>query len=114
MHELGIVFHIIDTLEDVAKENNVSEINTVTLEVGEVSTVIPSYLTDCWNWAVKRTSIMPNATLKVDMIKALTYCEDCGDTYDTVANGKICPHCQSERTYLVQGNEINIKEIEAV
>lgn len=114
MHELGIVFHIIDTLEDVAKENNVSDISSVTLEIGEVSTVIPSYLEDCWNWAVKRTDFMPNATLKVDMIKALTYCENCGDTYDTVAHGKICPHCKSESTYLVQGNEISIKEIEAV
>ncbi len=114
MHELGIVFHIIDTLEGVAKENNVTEIKSVTLEIGEVSTVIPNYLTDCWDWAVKRTDFMPNATLKVDTIKALTYCEDCSNTYDTVANGKICPHCNSENTYLVQGNEVSIKEIEAV
>lgn len=114
MHELGIVFHIIDTLEDVAKENDVKEIKAVTLEIGEVSTVIPSYLEDCWNWAVKRTSFMPNAALKVDTIKALTYCEDCKGTYETVANGKVCPLCSSENTYLVQGNEVSIKEIEAV
>ena len=27
--------------------------------------------------------------------------------------GKICPHCKRERTYLIQGNECTIKEIEA-
>ena len=30
----------------------------------------------------------------------------------TVEHGKICPYCGSEHTYLQQGNEFNIKEIE--
>ena len=45
MHELGVVFHIIDSLEEVAKENDVTQIQSVTIEIGEVSTVIPHYLT---------------------------------------------------------------------
>ena len=40
------------------------------------------------------------------------YCEDCRKTYPTVEHGKICPHCGSEHTYLLQGSEFNIKEIE--
>ncbi len=48
MHELGVVFHIMDSLETVARENQVTHIEGVTVEVGEVSTVIPHYLTDCW------------------------------------------------------------------
>lgn len=52
MHELGVVFHIIDSLEEVAKENDVTQIQSVTIEIGEVSTVIPHYLTDCWEWAM--------------------------------------------------------------
>lgn len=54
MHELGIVFHIIDQVKKVAIKNNVKHVNKVVLEVGEVSTLIPSYLIDCWNWAVKK------------------------------------------------------------
>ena len=38
MHELGIIVHITKTLQNVAKENNLSEIGSVTLEIGEVST----------------------------------------------------------------------------
>ena len=41
MHELGIVFHIIDTLEEVGRENHLASIQSVTVELGEVSTVIP-------------------------------------------------------------------------
>ena len=41
-------------------------------------------------------------------------CEDCGKTYETVKYAKICPYCKSENTYLIQGNEVQIKEIEAL
>lgn len=113
MHELGIVFHIIKSVESVAKENDLSEIASVTLELGEVSTVIPSYLTDCWKWATDKTDILKGARLEVETIPAVTYCEECGKTYGTVEHGKICPYCQSDRTYLLKGQEVNIKEIEA-
>ena len=46
MHELGIVFHIIRTVEDVAKQNDVTCIRRVTLQLGEVSGVVESYLQD--------------------------------------------------------------------
>ena len=41
-------FHIIRTVEDVAKENHVARIQRVTLQLGEVSGVVESYLQDCW------------------------------------------------------------------
>ena len=52
MHELGIVFHIIRTVEDVARQNDVTRIRRVTLQLGEVSGVVESYLQDCWKWAI--------------------------------------------------------------
>ena len=112
MHELGVTFHIMDHLEKVAEENKVTHIRKVTLELGEVSTVIESYLTNCWKWAAKKRPLFAEAELIVETVPALTYCEDCEQTYPTVQYGKICPSCGSEHTYLVQGNEFNIKEIE--
>ena len=58
MHELGVVFHVIDQIEELAEENQLTEVSVVTLQLGEVSAVIPEYLTDCWNWAVKKHDIM--------------------------------------------------------
>lgn len=114
MHELGVVFHVIDMVEDLCKENSLTEVKSVTLELGEVSTVIESYLHDVWKWAVKKKSEhMKEAVLLVETIPAITYCEDCGERYSTLEHGKICPKCGSEHTFLLQGNEFNIKEIEA-
>lgn len=112
MHELGIVFHIIKTVEEVSSENDVEGINSVVLEVGEVSGIVNSYLTDCWKWAVKKKDLLEEAELVIETIPAVTYCETCEKQYETVKYGKICPHCNSERTYLLRGNEVNIKEIE--
>ena len=113
MHELGIVFHVIKSVEKVAKENDITEVASVTLELGQVSGVVFSYMEDCWKWAVKKTELLQNAELRMEEIPAVTYCEECGKTYGTVEHGKICPYCKSEKTYLIQGNEANIKEIEA-
>jgi len=49
MHELGIVYHIVNRLEDLAKEQKLEKIASVTLELGEVSGVVPDFLIDGWN-----------------------------------------------------------------
>lgn len=113
MHELGIVFYIIRDVEDVVEKNDVTEVKSVTLELGEVSGVIPSYLLDVWKWAVKKHEVMKDAELKIVTIPAVTYCTHCGGKYETVKYAKICPYCQSEETYLLTGDQINVKEIEA-
>lgn len=114
MHELGIVFHIMDSLEEVAKENELTQIQSVTIEIGEVSAVIPEYLTDCWNWAVKKRELLHGCEMIVQTLPALTHCDHCGSDYGTVAHGRICPNCGSEKTWLLTGNEMNIKEIRAL
>lgn len=111
MHELGVTFYVVKDVKKVALENNVEKIDYVTLEIGEVSGVIHEQLIDCWNWARKKEKVTENAELRIETLKAVTFCEDCRAEYETVEYGKICPHCQSENTYLLRGNEFNIKEI---
>ena len=111
MHELGIVFYIADSVTKIAEENEVSHVNKVVLEIGEVSTILHEYLQDCWKWNAKRTPLFTDCELEIETIPAVTYCEDCKGRYATVEHGKICPYCQSEHTWLIQGNEAQIKEI---
>ena len=111
MHELGVVFYIIRDVKGVAKENNVAKVAEVTIELGEVSGVIPEYLTDCWEWACKKEPIMEGAKLNIETMTAITFCEDCRQEYPTMKYAKICPHCGSENTYLLKGRDVNIKDI---
>ena len=103
MHELGIVFHTIRTIEEVAAEQGLTRVGSVTLELGEVSGAIPQELVSCWDWAVNRTELLRGAPLKIETLPAVT-----------VRHGRTCPYCGSEKTWLLRGNEISIKEIEAI
>lgn len=113
MHELGIVFHMIDLLEEVGSREELTSISKVTLELGEVSGVLPDYLQDCWRWAADKNDLLKGAELEVVPIKAVTVCNSCGRTYDTFEHAKICPYCQSEDTVLLHGQEIEIATVEA-
>ena len=112
MHELGIVYHIIRDVENVARVNGVSRVSSVTLLLGEVSGVVPDLLLDAWRWAADKKPITEGAELIVEPVEAVTHCEACGRDYGTVEHGKTCPHCGSGETYLLQGQEVMIKQIE--
>lgn len=113
MHELGIVTHVAKTLDELAEENKIRKIGSVTLQVGEVSGIMTDYFVDCWDYFKGRHPVLKDAVMKIETIPAVTFCEDCKQEYETVKYGRTCPYCHSEYTYLVQGNECTIKEIEA-
>ena len=113
MHELGIVFHMVDVLEDVARERELTSIGKVVVELGEVSGVVTELFDDAWRWASNRSDVLRGAELEVHCIEAVTVCNDCGKTYPTVAHGITCPHCESVNTELLRGRELEILEIEA-
>ena len=113
MHELGIVNYVVKQVQQVAEENQLTKVNSVTLEFGEVSGIVPEYLVDYWDWYTKKTPLIEGAKLLYETIPAVTWCNACKKTYPTIQYGKTCPYCGSGETWLQQGREMNIKQIEA-
>ncbi|MBO7604389.1 MAG: hydrogenase maturation nickel metallochaperone HypA [Bacteroidales bacterium] len=114
MHELGIVFYIIRDVKQAAEQNGVEHVSAVVMNIGEVSTVVPEYLSDCWRWAADKEEMLKGCELKIRTVPAITHCDGCGGQYSTVRYGKKCPHCGSDDTWLLQGREVEIKEIEVI
>ncbi len=131
MHELGIVYYIIRDVENVGGAPRggapacgrgalgagrgrcaAATVSSVTLLLGEVSGVVPDLLLDAWRWAADKKPITEGAELIMEPVNAVTHCEACGRDYATVEHGKTCPHCGSGDTYLLQGQEVMIKQIE--
>lgn len=110
---MGIVFSLMDTLRSVMKDNNVTELKSVTLEVGEASLVVPRFMEECWD-AAKRKSEFAATDLKIVIVKAEGRCNRCGKIFLISDNKRICPHCGAADEFVtVSGTELNIKEIEA-
>lgn len=113
MHEMGIVFHLAKTLDELSKEQNIQKIGSVSLKVGEVSGIVTDLFEDCWDYYKKKFPVLEGSKLYLKNGPAVTYCTACGKTYETVRYGKTCPHCGSAETYLTEGNSVIIESIEA-
>jgi len=114
MHELGIVMNVVKQVEEVAAENKVAKVTRINMEVGEVSSVVPDLFRDCFEWAKKRSTYLKECELSLVVLEGISFCRACRKTYKTTEYAKECPYCKSNDTYLVTGNEINIKDIEVV
>ena len=113
MHEMGIVLHLAKTLDETAAENKLSSIGKVVLQVGEVSGIVTDLFTDAWDYFKVRHPVLKDSTLVLEPLPAITWCDSCKTKYETVKYGRQCPHCHSWETWLIQGDECIIKEIEA-
>ena len=113
MHEMGIVLHLAKTLDETAEQEHLTKIGKVVLQVGEVSGIMTDLFTDCWDYFKGRHEVLRDSTLVLETLPAVTYCDNCKGTYETVKYGKECPYCHSDETWLLTGNECIIKEIEA-
>ena len=114
MHELGIVMNVLEQADAAAADYGAEKVLRVTMEVGEVSSVVPELFIDAFNWAKKKTRFLREAELEMIIIEGRTYCQSCDETYKTTEYGKKCPHCGSYETYLLTGDQVIIKDMAAV
>ena len=68
MHELSIMYNIVERVMNVVKSNNLVEVEAIVLQVGEESGVVPSYLHACYPAAVDGT-LLEKTLLEVDETK---------------------------------------------
>lgn len=110
MHELGIVMNIVEQMEKFAKQNKLTVIDKLVLEVGEISQVVPKYIEDVYPMAIENT-MLANTKLEIQIIPAKGLCRNCHTVYNVLKHEKVCPKCGQENFKLMSGQEFNIKEI---
>jgi hydrogenase nickel incorporation protein HypA/HybF len=114
MHEMGVVINMLQSLERAAKQNNVTAIASVSIELGEMTGVVPQYLLNCWPAAVDGT-VCHRSELYIKEVRALANCHECNGDYllmdNLVDETPTCPHCGSTRWHLKEGDQLVITEI---
>lgn len=112
MHELGIMINVVETVENFAKKNNITEIQKLVLQIGELSSVIPHYAQACYPAAVDGT-MLQDTELEIEILPGNCLCGDCGKVFNLIKCNKQCPFCESDDWELISGREFLIKEIVA-
>jgi hydrogenase nickel incorporation protein HypA/HybF len=112
LHELGVVIEVINTVESFAKNNGLEKIDTLVLQIGELSSMIPRYIEACYPIAVEGT-LLQDSKLKIEVLPGNALCRKCGKVFNIIENHSKCPSCGDMRWELLSGREFMIKEIVA-
>ncbi len=112
MHELGIVAEIVRVVEGIAKEQNVTQVETLVLQIGELSSVVPYFVEQCYPAAAYGT-MLENTRLVIEVLPGNGRCRACGRVYNILQNHKKCPDCGDQIPEVLGGREFMIKEIVA-
>lgn len=112
MHELGIVYEVIKIVDNFVKENAITRVEKIVLEMGQLSQAIPRFIEECYPVAVDETPYEDTA-LEIVTVPAMGKCNQCSELYNVVEHRKVCPACKAEDFVLKSGEEFNIREIVA-
>lgn len=118
MHEYSIMVDIVKAALASLKDYDVEVVETVYLEVGELTFLNPEQLRFCFN-VLTENNILSDATLDIKELKAEISCSLCGYKGSLKERPKedhfripilSCPDCQGE-VKLLSGKECIIKSI---
>jgi hydrogenase nickel incorporation protein HypA/HybF len=112
MHELGVVIEVVRTVEDFARQNGVSRIETLVLQIGELSSMVPRYVEACFPAAVDGT-LLEGSKLRIEILPGNALCKGCGKVFNLLQAARVCGSCGSEDWEILSGKEFFIKEIVA-
>lgn len=117
MHELSMAQGIINAVLDTANENNATEVNEVTIEVGRLAMINPEQLQFILGVLIENT-IMEDAKINFNEIPVEMECYDCNfrgeailDDSDHYAPLVKCPECDSLKVEVLNGKDIIVKNI---
>lgn len=101
---------VIQSVESFAKQNSVTKVETLVLQVGELSSIIPRYIEACYPAAVDGT-MLQDTKLKIEILPGNGICKNCGKVFNLLQNNNRCPRCDSKSWEILCGKEFMIKEI---
>ena len=111
MHELSIVQNIVTIVVDEAKRVGATSVKTIRIRAGALRGIVPQQLQFSFEF-VKTGTIVEDATLELEVLPIRATCKACSCEFGVENYEMICPECKSKDLDLIQGMELDVKEIE--
>lgn len=110
MHELGICDALLKMLRNVAEEEQLENVQSITVEVGTLSGVVPRFLADGWE-AVTDGTPLEGTEMRIETVDGTAECLDCGAVFTADLNDLRCPECRGAKLTPLTGRDLTLKEI---
>src|SRR5690348_17046206 len=110
MHELSIAKNIVEIIKESVKENNLADIDTVVLKIGELAGVV----SDSLQFSLEAISVdteLQNVKYDMQKVPFIIKCNTCNNEVNNELGIVKCPVCGSTDTEIISGNELLISEI---
>ena len=111
MHELTLLYGVVQKVEEVVKANDLDHVDAIVIEVGEATAVIPEFLQDGYEVISDDYGFLRGSELIIERIRAIGRCRECGAEFPVVANKGICPGCGSKDKDIIEGTGFYIREV---
>jgi hydrogenase nickel incorporation protein HypA/HybF len=112
MHEMSIAMQIIEVATAALPPDQPDiEVESINLEVGRLTAVVPDSLRNCFEIASRDTPLA-GAALVIEEIPMVVGCRDCLAESEQEDFPLVCKSCQSRRVDLVGGRELIVTSIE--
>jgi len=111
MHEIGILYKMLEQVEAVAKANNVKRIKAIVVDLGELSGVLPVFFEQYYPAATESKELFKGAELIINKIPGQGLCLDCNTMYNIMRFEGACPKCKSRNKKVLGGKDFVIKSI---
>nr|WP_231875349.1 hydrogenase maturation nickel metallochaperone HypA [Desulfuromonas sp. DDH964] len=111
MHELGITQSIVDIAVRTAREQGATRVRSVTVEIGELAGVVADAVAFCYE-ACRQGTLLEGAELIIETIPGQARCSSCGSETPVDRYTFACPACGAFALERLQGEELQIREME--
>ena len=112
MHELSIAMEILEIVEGEAVKHGATVVRQVNLRVGDLSGVETESLAFSFDAVKGEKDLTRGAVLAIERLPVKIRCTPCNEVFAGTGHMVICPRCEGFETELLQGEELEIGEIE--
>ena len=94
-----------------AKQHKFTRVRRVVLEIGQLSGVQAESMRFCFDVVMEHTPA-EGATLEIEEIPGLAWCNHCGREVEITSRVEPCPSCSGMPGKILQGTEMRVKGLE--
>ncbi len=110
MHEVSMMQNTLDIAIAQAQQNGAKKIDLLTMNIGELSGVIPEALEFAFDVLIQGT-MAQNAQLEIKTIPVVCHCQRCDRNFQPEGYIFTCPQCQQVTTDVLTGTELELASV---
>jgi hydrogenase nickel incorporation protein HypA/HybF len=111
MHELTLAESIVSTVKKAIQDRDGAKVQLVRVKIGQLTEIVPDALQFGFESLIIDTPLA-GAKLEIEQVPIVGKCEQCGHEFTVEEFMFICPKCFSSNIQMIQGDELEISNIE--